>query len=60
MIDNAEIIRFSIDVTIKFRCPHCKTEDVIIYAGSSPHRSESSDPMDTQCKNCKEFLTLQL
>lgn len=59
MIENAEIISFDINVTIKFRCPHCKTEGESIYR-SSPYKSESEDPIDEQCKGCKEFLTLQL
>lgn len=53
------MLDIDIIATIKFKCPHCGEEGVETWI-PSPYKSMEDDPIDVDCKKCKEFITLQI
>jgi sarcosine oxidase delta subunit len=58
-MENAIIRNYTIEVKIDWTCPHCGHQQTEKFTGSA-YSSQSEDPTDTQCDNCKDFVTLQL
>ena len=53
----AKIIDIDIQATIDWECPVCKMTQHTVYSMSA-FRSMDEDPIDEQCQNCMEFVTL--
>jgi hypothetical protein len=58
-MEKAKIIGYDIRVKVDWECPVCEATQHSEYSLSA-YRSMSEDPIDEQCVNCLEFVTLTM